>query len=68
MITNPYTGGGVIAKIDNNYLQTVLTACHHMFLAGAKAVKACHEIIPSAQIGCMIASYVVIALHVNPMM
>ena len=26
-----------------------------MFLAGAKAVKACHEIIPSAQIGCMIA-------------
>ena len=55
MITNPYTGGGVIAKIDNNYLQTVLTACHHMFLAGAKAVKACHEIIPSAQIGCMIA-------------
>ena len=55
MITNPYTGGGAIAKIDNNYLQTVLTACHHMFLAGAKAVKACHEIIPSAQIGCMIA-------------
>ena len=68
MITNPYTGGGVIAKIDNNYLQTVLTACHHMFLAGAKAVKACHEIIPSAQIGCMIAFLCGIALHENPLM
>ena len=67
MITNPYTGGGVIAKIDNNYLQTVLTACHHMFLAGAKAVKACHDIIP-AQIGGTIAFLCGYSANTKPMM
>lgn len=55
MIFNPYTGGGVRGELDNNYLRNVLTACHHMFVASAKAVIACHEIIPGAKIGCMIA-------------
>ena len=55
MLTNPYTGGGLNIEKDNQYLKKVLTACHHMFVASAKAVIACHEIIPKAKIGCMIA-------------
>ena len=55
MILNPYTGGGVRAGFDNEYVKTVLTACHHMFVASAKAVIACHKIIPDAKIGAMIA-------------
>ncbi|WP_294577993.1 glycoside hydrolase family 1 protein [uncultured Thomasclavelia sp.] len=55
MLLNPYTGGGVEVAKDNNYLKKVLTACHHMFVASAKAVIAGHQIIPKAKIGCMIA-------------
>jgi 6-phospho-beta-glucosidase len=34
----------------------VYTACHNQLVASALAVKACHEIIPDAKIGCMVAA------------
>ncbi|MFQ6793247.1 MAG: glycoside hydrolase family 1 protein [Thomasclavelia sp.] len=55
MLLNPYTGGGVEINKPDQYLKKVLTACHHMFVASAKAVIACHKIIPDAKIGCMIS-------------
>lgn len=51
----PYIGGGVIIGKDENRKQVIYQAAHHEFVASALAVKACHEIIPDAKIGCMIA-------------
>ncbi|TDT62823.1 6-phospho-beta-glucosidase [Fonticella tunisiensis] len=51
----PFIGGGIILKEGENRNQVVYQAIHHQFVASALAVKACHEIIPDAKIGCMIA-------------
>ena len=40
--------------IHKNDDQTKFQALHHIFLASAKAVQLCHEIIPNAQIGNMV--------------
>ena len=49
-----YTGAG--AQIDrvDNVLQATYQASHHQFLASAIVVKLAHEMMPQAQIGCMI--------------
>ena len=56
MRRNPdYVGGILFSEKDVNRLETAYQADHHMFVANAKAVKLCREIIPDAQIGCMCA-------------
>ncbi|AII12168.1 6-phospho-beta-glucosidase [Lactococcus lactis subsp. lactis NCDO 2118] len=50
-----YLSGGLLADKTQNMLQSQFQAAHHQFLASALAVKACHEIIPEAKIGCMLA-------------
>src|SRR5699024_9492572 len=45
--------GFSIEKEEDRYTPT-FQAFHHQFVASSLAVKACHEIIPDAQIGCMI--------------
>ena len=45
--------GFSINKEEDKYGPT-FQAFHHQFVASALAVKACHEIIPESQIGCMI--------------
>ncbi|OTO71976.1 MULTISPECIES: glycoside hydrolase family 1 protein [unclassified Enterococcus] len=50
-----YLSGGLLADKTDNMLQAQFQAAHHQFVASALAVKACHEIIPDAQIGCMLA-------------
>lgn len=52
---SPYIGSGVLINEVENKEQTVYQALHHQFVASARAVKACHEIIPEAMIGCMLA-------------
>lgn len=52
---SPYIGSGVLIDEVENKEQTVYQALHHQFVASARAVKACHEIIPEAMIGCMLA-------------
>ncbi|MGD0031152.1 glycoside hydrolase family 1 protein [Paenibacillus illinoisensis] len=47
--------GGILAHDVINLAQVQYQAAHHQFIASALAVKACHEIIPDAQIGCMLA-------------
>ena len=49
-----YTGAGVLSESVENELEAAYIASHHQFLASAKAVKLCHEIIPDGKIGCMI--------------
>ncbi|MBO0458529.1 glycoside hydrolase family 1 protein [Enterococcus hulanensis] len=53
------------SEINNEH--TRYQALHHQFLASAKAVKMAHEIDPSLQIGCMIASMIGYPLTSRPM-
>lgn len=55
MPLSPFTGGGVVTDRVENKLQTIYQALHHQFVASALATKLCHEIIPDAKIGCMLA-------------
>ena len=47
----PYLGAGVLTDRKEEIAQAV----HHLFVASARAVIMCHEIIPDAGIGCMLA-------------
>lgn len=51
----PFIGGGVIPQEGENKYQIIYQAVHHQLLGSALAVKACHEMIPEAKIGCMLA-------------
>lgn len=53
MRRNPYYVGGIILHPGENKMQVIYQASHHMFVANAKAIKLCHEIIPDAKIGAM---------------
>lgn len=52
----PFIGGGAVAKDGENPKQLSYQMAHHQFIASALAAKACHEIIPEAKMGCMIAA------------
>ncbi|WP_248735654.1 glycoside hydrolase family 1 protein [Neobacillus rhizosphaerae] len=49
-----YTGAGVLEDKVDNVEEAAYQASHYQFIASALAVKAGHEIIPDAKIGCMI--------------
>ncbi|RQW64531.1 glycoside hydrolase family 1 protein [Vibrio viridaestus] len=52
----PFTGGGLLLdENDPNREQIIYQSAHHQFVASALAVKECHDIIPDAKIGCMLA-------------
>ncbi len=52
----PFIGAGLVFKEGDNRKQIQYQAAHHQLVASALAVKACHELIPNAQIGCMLAA------------
>lgn len=58
---SPYMGAGIYTDRSKLTEQDIYQAMHHEFVASALAVKACHQIIPDAKIGCM-----VIAMPVYP--
>ncbi|GAA5417347.1 aryl-phospho-beta-D-glucosidase BglH [Paraliobacillus ryukyuensis] len=62
----PYIGSGILVDEVEHVEQAVYQALHHQFVASARAVKACHEIIPEAQIGCMLARMEVYPETPNP--
>lgn len=51
---------------DSDYAQYQWTSYHHTLVCHALAVKACHEIIPDAKIGCMLASAYAYPLSPDP--
>ena len=51
----PYLAAGMVVADDVNAPQRQYQAAHNMFVANALAVKACHEMIPGAKIGCMLS-------------
>ncbi|MFC3418984.1 6-phospho-beta-glucosidase [Salinicoccus hispanicus] len=62
----PFMGAGIVLKEGENRTQSLYQAAHHQLVASAKAVKACHEIIPDAQIGCMLAAGMTYPYSSNP--
>ncbi|UPK41785.1 6-phospho-beta-glucosidase [Paenibacillus pabuli] len=62
----PYIGAGIVLQDGENKEQVLYQAAHHELVASALAVKACHEIIPGAQIGCMLAAGMVYPYTSNP--
>lgn len=59
----PLTGVGLP---ENSNKQEVYQAIHHQLVASAKAVKACHEIIPDAKIGNMLLGGLLYPLTTKP--
>ncbi len=62
----PFLGGGLIIEEGENKDQVVYQAIHHQLVASALAVKACHEMIPDAKIGCMILGTVTYPYTCHP--
>lgn len=63
---SPYIGSGMLINRVENKEQAIYQALHHQFVASALAVKACHEIIPDAMIGCMLARMEIYPETCNP--
>lgn len=52
----PFMGAGLFIEDPSQKKQITYAAAHHELIGSAIAVKLCHEIIPDAKIGCMLAS------------
>lgn len=63
---SPYIGSGILVDEVDKKEQTIYQALHHQFVASARAVKACHEIVDDAQIGCMLARMEIYPETCNP--
>ncbi len=62
----PFVGAGLVFKEGEDELQIKYQAAHHQLVASALAVKAGHEIIPDAKIGCMLAAGTTYPYTSNP--
>ena len=54
VLHEPLLSGGIMTPKSELSRTDLYQACHHEFVASARAVKIGHEIIPDAKIGCMI--------------
>lgn len=62
----PFVSGGMLMDGVENIEQIKYQAAHHQFIASALVVQRCHEIIPEAKIGCMLARFESYAETCNP--
>ncbi|QHT46382.1 6-phospho-beta-glucosidase [Bacillus sp. SB49] len=62
----PIMGLGFSIEKEEDKFTPTFQAFHHQFVASSLAVKACREIMPEAQIGCMIIFAPVYAFDSNP--
>ncbi|WP_339216341.1 6-phospho-beta-glucosidase [Ornithinibacillus sp. FSL M8-0202] len=62
----PFVGAGLVFEEGDNEQQIKYQAAHHQLVASALAVKAGHEIIPDAMIGCMLAAGMTYPYTSNP--
>lgn len=62
----PLTSGGIMTPKKQLSLQDLFQACHHEFVASAKATKLAHEMMPDAKIGCMILAMPIYPLTPAP--
>jgi len=59
----PFTGVGLAAESSK---QAIYQAIHHQLVASARAVKACHEIVASGQVGNMLLGGMLYPLSCKP--
>ena len=62
----PFVGAGLVFREGDDKKQIQYQAAHHQLIASALAVKLCHEIIPGAKIGCMLAAGTTYPYSANP--
>ncbi len=62
----PFMSGGIYTPKEKLSKQDLYQAVHHELVASALAVKLGHEIMPGAQIGCMVLSMPTYPLTPNP--
>lgn len=62
----PILGLGFAIQKEEDHYQPTFQAYHHQFVASARAVQLCHEIIPNSQIGCMIVYLPTYSVDSNP--
>lgn len=62
----PLTSGGIMTPKKQLSLQDLFQACHHEFVASAKATKLAHEMMPDTKIGCMILAMPIYPLTPSP--
>lgn len=67
IVRHPFTNGGIVPDRFENVEQAVYQSLHHQFVASAYAVKLCHEIVPNAQIGCMLTTLLHYPHTCNPL-
>ncbi len=51
----PYLAAGMDVRGMDDFMPLAFQAAHHVFVSNAKTVKLCHEMLPDAQIGCMLS-------------
>lgn len=61
-----FMAAGIIFKENENRYASIYDAVHHVLVAGAWATKLCHEIIPGAQVGCMLNAGIYYPKTCNP--
>ncbi|KOC90254.1 glycoside hydrolase family 1 protein [Winslowiella iniecta] len=59
----PFTGVGLPEESDK---QAIYQAIHHQLVASARAVKACHEIVPDGKVGNMLLGAMLYPLTCRP--
>ncbi len=66
VLHSPFMSGGICTEPEKLSRQTLYQACHHELVASARATRLAHEMMPGAQVGCMILSMPVYPLTPNP--
>lgn len=61
-----FMAAGIIFRKDENRYKSIYDAVHHVLVAGAWATKLCHDIIPNAQVGCMLNAGIYYPKTCNP--
>jgi 6-phospho-beta-glucosidase len=62
----PFLGSGALVEDPEKKEALCYQACHNQLVASALAVKSCHEMLPDAKIGCMVASAVAYPYSCRP--
>lgn len=66
ILHSPFMSGGICTPPEQLSKQDLYQACHHELVASALVTRLAHEMMPGAQIGCMILSMPTYPLTPNP--
>ena len=66
VLHQPLMSGGIMTPLAELSQSDLYQACHHEFVASALATKIAHEMMPEAQVGCMVLSMPCYPLTPNP--